>query len=378
MSPASEGPGFRIPQVSIHVQSLLLDSVRESVIAADKEGRVTFWNRGAEMLFGYSAENAIGSLFSSLAYPSGQEAIEFPQTSGRWKGRPSWHSQVLRRRQDGSEIWTDVFVSMITDEAGNRAGWVAIHRDITELRRKEALLRESREQLRNLSSSLMDVRESERSSLARELHDNLGQLLTRLKIDLCWLTEQVPRRLQNGRVSGMTALVDQMVETVRHVSAELRPPILDLGLDSAIEWQVQEFARWNNCRCKAHVRLAQAPADRIKDTAVFRVIQEALTNIARHAKAREVTVRATSSRRRISVRVADDGVGLPCGTSSMSLGLIGMRERVESLGGRFEIRRGRPKGTTVSFYIPISPVDQRSKDLRHDSASYSGRSSGRP
>ena len=363
----------------IRFQSLLLDSVRESVIAGDKEGRVTFWNRGAETLFGYSSEKAMGALFRSLAYPSGQRAIELRLTSSRGERRVSRHSQVLRRREDGSEIWTDVFVSTITDEAGNHAGWVAIHRDITELRRNEQLLRESREQLRNLTSSLMDVRESERTSLARELHDHLGQMLTRLKIDLCWLTEQTPRRLRNGRVTGMTTLIDQMVETVRHISAELRPPILDdLGLESAIEWQVREFAKWNHCRCRADVSLAQIPPDRMRDTAVFRVIQEALTNIARHAQARDVTIRATTSLKRLSVRIADDGVGLPDGTSRMSLGLIGMRERVESLGGKLDIRRGKRKGTIVSFYIPIAPVYQLSKDFRYDSASYRGRSSDRP
>ena len=162
-------------------QSLLLDSVRESVVALDNEYHVTFWNRGAESLFGYSAQEAIGIPLDSLLVPDVPASraewlahIEALRRAGNSKG------STLRRRKDGTLLWTDVSASVVTDAEGQPAGFVALHRDITELRRNQEELRHSHERLRSLASNLIDVRERERTSLARELHDEFGQVLTRL------------------------------------------------------------------------------------------------------------------------------------------------------------------------------------------------------
>jgi signal transduction histidine kinase len=264
---------------------------------------------------------------------------------------------VQRRRKDGSLLWTDVVASVVSTPEGQASGWIAIHRDVTELRRNQEMLQESHEQLRNLAARLMDVREHERTALARELHDELGQTLTRLTIDLCWLMERLPVRLRSKRTEGIVPIVRRMITAVQHLSWRQRPAVLDdLGLDAAIEWQVQEFEEWSGCRCVADLRLESLPTDRDRDTAVFRILQEGLVNVARHAKATSATVRAHVDDGRLVLEIVDDGIGIDPGqlTSPASLGLLGMRERARSIGATLHIGRAGGRGTAVRLHVPVA------------------------
>jgi PAS domain S-box-containing protein len=328
-------------------QSLLLDSVRESVVATDAEGRITFWNRGAEALFGYSNQQAVGQCLSALVNPSDTSDDAFdPRRDVRTEH--GWHGQLLRRRRDGRQIWTDVFASMIRDADGDPAGYVAIHRDITNLKRNQA-------QLKELASRLMDVREKERGALALELHDHLGALLTRLRMEVCGIGERVPKRVKDTQITTMTSLIDQLVDSIRNIAAELRPLVLDdLGLEAAIEWQTNQFAKWSGCHAFLKLGLRALRRDRKRDTAVFRVVQESLTNVARHAHATSVSVSALIARGELRVRVEDDGVGLRDNVVTTSLGIAGMRERIEAIGGRFDIRPGSRRGTAVCVTVPVA------------------------
>ena len=158
----------------------------------------------------------------------------------------------------------------------------------------------------------MAIREQERSSIARELHDELGQALTRLNIDVTWLTQQLPARLRTRRVAAMGPLVDRTIRTVQQISSQLRPPVLDdLGLEAAIEWHVREFAEWSGCRCELDLRIGAMPKDRDRDIAIFRILQEALTNVARHARAEIVKVRAERDEEEFLLEIEDDGIGIP-------------------------------------------------------------------
>jgi PAS domain S-box-containing protein len=328
-------------------QSLLLDSVRESVVATDAEGRITFWNKGAEALFGYSNHEAVGQLLGALVNPAGASGDAFDPKRDVRRDR-GWHGQLLRRRSDGASIWTDVFASLIPDAEGNPAGYVAIHRDITDLKRNEA-------QLKELASRLMDVQEKERGALARELHDHLGALLTRLKMEVYGIGERLPQRLRETHIATMTDLIDQMVVSIRNIASELRPLILDdLGLEAAIEWQAKEFACWSGCRASLKLALRSLSRDRERDTAVFRVIQESLTNVARHARATSVCVSAAISRGQLRVRVEDDGIGIRHNGVASSLGIAGMRERIEAIGGQFDLRPGKRRGTVVRVTVPLA------------------------
>jgi PAS domain S-box-containing protein len=347
----------RDDQRRLRFQSLLLDSVRESIVGIDAGHAVTYWNNGAQALFGYTAEEAMGRPIERLILLEDERArADWKDELAQLSSQGKWQGQVQRRRKDGSVIWTDVVASVVRSAEGHGSGFIAIHRDSTELRRSQAMLRESHERLQQLAAGLIDVREQERSAIARELHDELGQDLTRLNMDLMWLAERLPLRLRTRRTAGMVSLVEQMLTTVQHLSSQLRPAILDdFGLEAAIEWQAQEFEQWNGARCRLDLRLPPLPPDRDRDTTVFRILQESLTNVARHAHAESVDVRCGVSGGALVLEVADDGVGIAEGTAGgpSALGVLGMRERARAIGGEIDIVPRVPRGTAVRLRVPV-------------------------
>ena len=216
----------------------------------------------------------------------------------------------------------------------------------------------SRERLRNLAARLHRVREEERTMIAREIHDELGQTLTGLRIDLSWMLERLPPRKKElvERARAALLLVDETLDTVRRLSHDLRPAMLDdLGLEAAIEWQVEEFARRAGCRCSVELKAGEIGLDNERDIVVFRILQEALTNVTRHAAADKVKVSLQSPDGHLVLEVADNGRGISEEEmrSSESIGLIGMRERAGAMGGRLNISRGGKGGTVVSVDVPL-------------------------
>jgi len=213
------------------------------------------------------------------------------------------------------------------------------------------------EQLRALAARIEAVREEERTGIARELHDELGQALTALKLDVAWLARNMH---ENGhiheRLDEMAQLADTTLQSVRRISSELRPVILDeLGLGATIQWQADEFGARTNIELRVDNALAGQPIDRTVSTAAFRIFQEALTNIARHADATHVDVRLRATEGNLIMEVADDGVGLPetFRGSQQSLGLVSMRERARRLGGDCIVMRREPRGTLVVLSVPL-------------------------
>lgn len=341
----------------LRLQAQLLDSVRESVVATDLDGHITFWGKGARVLFGYEADEALGHQFARLVVPDeematfregGEEAAAL--ASGGWTG------ESLRRRKDGSQFWAEIFLARVNDEQGRPCGFIGLHRDVTERRRIQQELARSRESLRNLTARLIAVREEERSAIAREIHDELGQALTTMRIDLSWLAKHLEPGQAVERVESVTELVDRTLGTVRQIATRMRPAILDdLGLEAAIEWQAQEFSTRSGCRCRLDVQLGGLVLDPQRSTAIFRILQEALTNIARHAQATTAAVKLLVVEDAVRLTVQDNGIGIGKLdlTSSSSLGLIGMRERAGALGGRVSIQRRRRSGTMVTLRMPI-------------------------
>lgn len=221
------------------------------------------------------------------------------------------------------------------------------------------------DRLRALTDRVEAIREDERTQIAREVHDELGQALTALKMDIAWVIRRLASTPVNGGVTEkLTEMVkssDAIIASVRRISAELRPGILDdLGLAAAIEWQLEEFSKRTGVATELRSTLGDPQLERDLATAVFRILQEALTNIARHAAATKVTVHLTLAQGRIKLEVADDGVGIRDDADKTSLGLIGMRERARRLGGECEIRRCEPKGTIVTVTVPLRfPAERR-------------------
>jgi len=231
-------------------------------------------------------------------------------------------------------------------------------REVREQEAKEAL-RRSREQLRDLASYLQDVREQERTRIAREIHDDFGQSLTILKMDLSWLKKHIIQdqpQVQN-KIDSMFKVIDASLQTLHTVSSELRPVILDdFGLESAIEWQVEEFQNRTGVRCRVDSSVVDLDLTKEQSTAIFRIFQETLTNIMRHSGATEVEVRLEVKEDALILEVADNGRGITEAeiSNSRSFGLLGIRERLYPWNGRVDFIGHPNKGTRVIVRVPIS------------------------
>lgn len=248
----------------------------------------------------------------------------------------------------------------VKDGEGYVTGVVLSLINVTGRRRAMDELRTSREMLRNLSAHIDAVREGERTSIAREIHDELGQALTAIKMDVSWLKNRlVEDEVLHSKAEEIISLVDQTIQSVKRISQELRPGVLDdLGLAAAIEWGAREFEKRTGIKCEFRCDAETVPLDRNRATAIFRIFQEALTNVARHAQATRVTITLTDSGGVIVLTVKDNGRGISKAEmrDPNSYGLIGMRERVEFLGGRFSITGVSGKGTTLTVAIPLNEM----------------------
>ena len=230
--------------------------------------------------------------------------------------------------------------------------------EIRERARAETELIRSQEQLRDLATHLQDIREEERIQIAREIHDELGQALTALKIDVHWLSRKLPKdqQLLFDKFKSMSKLIDTTVHTVRRISSELRPKLLDdLGLSAAIEWQANEFSQRTGIPCNFRSEPEDIILDKARSTAFFRIFQETLTNIARHAQASRVEIILKENSDYAELTVRDDGNGITAENISdpKALGITGMRERAHSLGGDLEIAGVSDQGTKVKVRIPL-------------------------
>jgi signal transduction histidine kinase len=226
-----------------------------------------------------------------------------------------------------------------------------------ENQKSQERLRRSHDQLRALTGHLRFVREEERTRIAREVHDELGQALTGLKLDLSWLSGKVAgKRALQRKISAMSAQVDTTIQTVRRIATELRPGVLDnLGLAAAIEWQTMDFQERTGIRCVIKMDLKETIWDREFGTMCFRIFQETLTNIVRHAKATRVDISLTQIDHELVMTVSDNGRGISEKDviHARSIGLIGMRERVAQAGGQVFFFGLPARGTTVTMRVPM-------------------------
>lgn len=265
--------------------------------------------------------------------------------------------EILLRSPDGSLR----HVSMVSS-AVNHGPWAgAMCRtalvDITQLKEKEAELTRSEQKLRNLSEHLDRVRENERRHLAREIHDELGQKLTSLRFQVAMLSAGInaPQADLSQTANALLRQIDETIESVRAIASDLRPAVLDLGLTAAVEWQLQEFHRRTGINYKLHISDADIPLDNDRATAVFRIIQESLTNVIRHANASEISLRIDKADDVLKLRFSDNGIGIQPDSleKSRSFGIAGMRERVRLLDGNLTIRSRPGHGVQININIPL-------------------------
>ena len=340
---------------------LLVANVKDyAIILVDREGRVASWNAGAERTNGWRESEIAGRQFSCF-YPAADIAAGKPRHDlelARRQGR--FEDEGWRVRKDGSRFWASVVITPVRDSSG-RVRWFAhVTRDMTERKHIE-------ESLQNLSSRILHAQEEERRRISRELHDEVGQFLTAVSISLAALKNH--SKLKTGptakKIASAQRLLAATMRTVHRFARELRPAMLDeLGLLPALRSHVRTFAS----RSGLHVRFSGNPAAEMlndeQKTALFRIAQESLTNVAKHAHASRVSVVVRQTSEGICLEVADNGKAFRLASTKTArkkhqLGLLGMQERVRLVNGRFSIRPELGRGTIVRAMIPLPSAGKR-------------------
>jgi hypothetical protein len=343
----------------------IVDSAMDAVITVDGEQRIVLFNRAAEQVFQLKKEEALGTPLERLRPPRfrgpHREHVQAFGRTGVTSRRMGDVTTLWALRADGTEFPIEASISQVAE--GGKRYYTVILRDISRRKEHEDALRESQRELRELSARVLEAREEEKTLLARELHDELGQLLTALKMDLSSIREKVPAGEAAARIEEMAGLLDQTVAATRRISADLRPLMLDdLGLADAAGWLVEDFGKRSGIDCRMQASGAEALGEVSKSvaTAVYRAIQESLTNIARHSGAKSAWVNLAVEGRSIFVEVEDDGRGITpeAMAKSRSLGLKGMRERITYLGGSLEIARAPRGGTRLRLRVPLRGLEQ--------------------
>ncbi len=348
-------------------------AIGDGLVIIDKDFKIVYQNA--------VIKNMIGNLVGEICYQAseGRQTIceNCPVERSFLDGQV--HRIERNRTTETTTLHLDITSSPLRDSSGEIIAVIEMVRDITERKRAEEVLSRSRkeleilvrertaeltmmnDQLRNLSAHLEDAREDERTRIAREIHDDLGQSLTALKIDLSLLRKRLPpeQKAAIERAESMDVLVEATIQSVKRISMDLRPGILDhLGLTAAIEWQAEEFEKRTGIPCRVVFEPEEISLDKDRTTTVFRIFQEVLTNAARHAEATKISVLLAEQADGLMLHVEDNGKGITEKELSdpNSLGLLGMRERVNTWGGSLSISGSRGKGTSVTVLIPRPPA----------------------
>jgi len=342
------------------LEASILESIPHAVIGL-RDRRIFFANDGVEVVFGWKAKELIGQSTRDL-YRTDEEFEEIAQllyTS--LERRRTFSMEYPCRRKDGGEVQCMISASRIGEKLEHKS-IVITFENITYRKQFEKELELSRGRLRDLSMHLQTVREKERTRIARELHDELGQLLTALNTGIILLRKKIPSEQRNlaDQATSMKELLDMTMETVKRIYMDLRPGMLDhLGLAVAMEWQCQEFEKRTGIRCLVDINPEDVISDKDLSITIFRILQETLTNVARHSKAKRVKVSLREAEGDMELVVEDNGRGI--GDDELrkpkSFGLLGIRERVDFRGGELKISGKRGTGTNVTVRLPIRKGD---------------------
>lgn len=337
----------------------LYDNAPDMYHSIDKDGFVIECNETEARLLGYEKHEIIDRPITDFLTERSKidHEREFPTLKNRGK------EAILERefvRKDGTTFLASLHVFIETDSRGELVRTKTIARDITRQKQTEDELKRSREELRNLSLHLQSAREEERRNIAREIHDELGHSLTALKLDLSWLRNRLTKEDNNlfMKAQDMMHLVDSTVESIQKISSQLRPGVLDyLGLTDTIEWQLNEIQRKSDILCTLNIKgdFENISLQQERSTATFRVFQEAVTNILRHADATKINVDLHIIDRALRLAIIDNGKGISEKQiyDPMSFGILGMRERACFLEGDIKIMRDNEKGTYVELIVPL-------------------------
>lgn len=341
---------------------LLVENQTDLVVKVDLEGRFLFVSESYCKTFGKTQEELLNNKFLPLVHPDDREST-LNEMQKLYSPPYSCYVEQRALTVDGWR-WFSWVDTMLLDEEGKPNAIIGVGRDITEKKLAEIALRESQEELRksesmlrSLTQKLQEIREEERTRIAMELHDELGQVLTAIKIDLNSLIKKPPYKKDiPQKIAPVISLVEDTINSVRKISSELRPVIIDrLGLIPAIEWQIDEIKKRLGIKFLTNFPDEIIGLDKQIEITIFRTFQEMMTNIARHSKATEVFVSINKDEEKFMMIVKDNGVGFSSDkiSSTKGLGLMGMKERVKSVGGVMEISSILNYGTEIKIFIPL-------------------------
>lgn len=322
---------------------ILIQHISEAAIFTDASFVITAFNKASTELFLYTQQELTGSKISILALTTDTTNIDFTECVINYTDRL------------GKKIPIHVTRHAIADNDG----YLFIYKPIDA----DQEFPKTTAQLRELSDYLLNIRETERTNIAREIHDELGQQLTILKMDISWLHQKLQKYedpVLTERSGETLKMLNETIKTVRRIATELRPSMLDdLGLVEALEWQSKEFEKRSGIKIVFKSSISHLPVANSIATSLFRIYQEALTNIARHSFAKNVYSRLQLNNDQVILSITDDGTGFDMKTLGVkkTLGLLGMKERTFMMGGRFEINSKPGEGTSIVVTIALQPID---------------------
>ncbi len=343
----------------------LIDTIPQQIWSGPPDGTIDYCNDRWRSDTGLGLEELRGDGWQTMLHPEDRGRVLKAWHESVQNGTP-YEQEERHRGVDGTYRW---FLSRgvpLRDAEGRVVRWYGTNTDIEDRKQAEDALRRSFDQLRALAARLQSVREEERAQMAREIHDELGQALTGIKLESVSLIRELPgdAKQQSNRAESIVKLADETIQAVRRISTELRPGILDdLGLVAAVEWAAGEFEARTGIKCCVSLPDAHIEIDPERATALFRIFQETLTNVARHANPTQVDVRLAEEDGSLTLEIHDNGKGIAEEqiSAGSSLGILGMRERALLLGGELSISGAPDKGTAVRVRVPRTFVNRRSK-----------------
>jgi PAS domain S-box-containing protein len=373
----------------------IVDSSDDAIISKNLDGTITTWNKSAERIFGYTAEEAIGRQITMIIPPDRMDEERTILERLR-RGERVDHFETVRVRRDGTPLDISLTISPVKDGDGRIVGASKVGRDFTERKRAQEELRASEErlrvlaiglenkvrvrthqleqrneevlqqseQLRELSSRLLQTQDDERRRIARDLHDSAGQVVTALGMHLASITQRALKPEVRKAAQESLEMVRELSKEIRTVSYLLHPPLLEEnGLSGAIQWYIQGLTERSDLKIDLHIPKDFGRLSDDTEVAVFRIVQECLTNIHRHSGSKTATIRLSNDGTDVSLEIQDEGKGIPAEklagiqTQRSGVGIAGIRERVRHLNGVMNIQ-SNSKGTKVSVTIPNTLISE--------------------
>jgi PAS domain S-box-containing protein len=337
-------------------QGQLLDNVRESVVATDLDGRVTYWGKGAQNLYGYEPKEVLGRVITFIVDPD--QKVEEKSRMRQVLARGLWSGRYRQRRKDGSVFWSDTVISLVSDEQGRPTGFVGIDRDVTAQVRAQQQLVRYQQRLREMARELSRAEDRQRRQLASALHDGVGQNLFGVKAHLESVLQQQQGCSQADHIRDILKVVEDTMSDIRSLTVDICPPILyERGLDAALRYLCETFQERHGIDCVLEGTGGGALAEDLRGL-LYQAVRELLNNVAKHARASSARIALHRQKDIVRIRVDDDGVGMSAQEVQedrpTGFGLFHIREMLQAASGNLRIDSRPGEGTSVELTLPVA------------------------